>query len=71
MGFEITREDDLVVPYVLRNADEQRDFFARQALFEWPLAVAGWMVGGPVGGVLGVVVGSVAGYARGERVKKP
>lgn len=67
-GFEVRRNEGLLIPYYIHNDDEKREILGREAGFSFPMAMAGFAVAGPLGVLAGHVVGASIGYVRHGRI---
>lgn len=67
-GYEIERDDELIVPFKITNEDDFREIMTRESIFSFSSAAAGTVVAGPAGTVTGHVMGTTAGFIRHNKI---
>lgn len=66
LGYSIQKSDRLLFPYYIANTNADREIISREAVFSFPLAAAGLLMGGLIGVLAGHVIGATIGYYRNE-----
>lgn len=68
LGYEVERDDELIVPVKLTNDNDFREIMTRESMFSFPSAAVGTAVAGPAGTVAGHFVGTTAGFIRHKKI---
>jgi len=68
LGYEVSTDDELIIPVKLENDNDFREIVTREGAFSFPAAMAGTVVAGPAGTVAGHIAGTTAGFIRHKKM---
>lgn len=68
LGYEVKRDEDLLIELYLSNEDSFRETMSRESGFSFPAAAVGTVVAGPIGTASGHIAGAVAGLVRHNQI---